>query len=107
MDKEKIIEALHTIQNVCKGMEDCEGCPLRYDASRCTFEVQAPMEWDIITPSGWRAFEQKGEQNESNTNNLPCSFNLCVRVRLLDRILRKEYNEKEIPKHEVSQRRTS
>lgn len=55
-DREEILEALRTIQNVCKKHSDCKDCPFEKGTS-CIILAQTPIDWKIRKASTWKAFE--------------------------------------------------
>lgn len=59
MEKEKILKALETIQEVCQAQETCCDCPLRDVDDTCMFDRQKgiPCHWEInFEDRPWRAF---------------------------------------------------
>lgn len=56
-EKEKILNALETIQNVCILQDDvCYNCPFGYD-DRCAITANIPSDWTIRTQNKWKALE--------------------------------------------------
>ena len=60
MEKEKILEALHTIQDVCKEQTEsedlCENCPFGDGGGSCEILDKIPKNWSIGSTEVWRAF---------------------------------------------------
>lgn len=59
MEKQKVIEALLLIQEICKG-NGCDTCPFRdaYDGDDCYITSVNPISWVIAEKEKeWRAFE--------------------------------------------------
>ena len=56
MNKEKILEALKTIQRVCENHQ-CDTCPFTGYDDVCIIQARAPIDW-VIGDEGthWRAF---------------------------------------------------
>jgi len=53
---EEIIEALKVIKDVCDRFRDsCNSCPLRDKYDECGL-CEMPADWEIHSPSDWRAF---------------------------------------------------
>ena len=52
---EEVLDALHTIKQVCVGIKECEECPF-YD-NVCIIQGYAPQDWKINGKAYWRAFE--------------------------------------------------
>ncbi len=58
VSKGKILEALETIQTICKQTRSCSECPLRDWNCECMLITQQPYTWRITTEdTSWRAFE--------------------------------------------------
>lgn len=57
MTREKILEALFTIQKVCETRVDCATCPLRNSYDKCTINNEFPTMWSIKCEEDWTAFE--------------------------------------------------
>ena len=60
MQKERIIEALMIIKDVCNEADECNTCPLRCvdSPSRCAVSSDVydpPCEWRINTEGNWHA----------------------------------------------------
>ena len=60
MQKDRIIEALMILKDVCNEVEDCPKCPLRCadNPNRCAVSsdmYDPPCEWRINTEENWRA----------------------------------------------------
>lgn len=56
-NKEEILRALKTIQNVCKEHLCCDDCPLEKNGW-CVVQDQEPEDWKINdTDKIWRAFK--------------------------------------------------
>lgn len=63
MDKEKIIQALVTIKEICEEHRLCTDCPFRGARDRdgyitCSIKNHVPKNWTIsIEPEPWKAFK--------------------------------------------------
>lgn len=58
MEKERILKALKTIQEVCEEQETCSTCPLRDTDNGCMLDKQeiTPCDWNInFDDRPWRA----------------------------------------------------
>ena len=59
IDREKLYEALRTVQEVCRNHGYCVGCPMyndKKDADQCCRVVgTVPAVWTLNDPSDWRA----------------------------------------------------
>ena len=55
-NKEEILRALKTIQNVCREHQCCGTCPLSKDDC-CVIGDQDPVDWRIRTAETWKAFD--------------------------------------------------
>lgn len=47
MDNQKLYEALKTIQEECKGHQDCKNCPMGNAKGRCHTIETTPDGWSI------------------------------------------------------------
>lgn len=57
MDRQKILDALELIRNICKDCEDCENCPFCCDDYCIFVEGNAPEDWKLNSKNDiWRAF---------------------------------------------------
>ena len=55
MNKEEILKALKTIQNVCESHQ-CDTCPFANYSEECMKQERAPIDWIIGTEdTRWRA----------------------------------------------------
>lgn len=61
MEKEKILEALQTIKDVCteqaEGVDLCNRCPFGDGDGLCKILDEIPKDWRIGPTEVWRAFE--------------------------------------------------
>lgn len=59
IDREKLYEALQTIQDVCRDNGSCVGCPMNNDkkgaSENCRVKETIPAFWTLNDPSDWRA----------------------------------------------------
>lgn len=55
-NREELLEALRTIQNVCKKNQFCDTCPLSKNES-CVLKEQDPVDWKIRVATTWKALE--------------------------------------------------
>ena len=55
-NRQEILKALQTIQNVCKANQCCDTCPLA-KGNWCVIQDQSPEDWKIRTTDTWKAFE--------------------------------------------------
>ena len=58
ISREKILEALETIKEVCEEANSCSNCPLRDWNFECMLITQQPYTWKLVSDTTpWRAFE--------------------------------------------------
>lgn len=64
MEKERVLEALKTIQEMCREHEACRTCPLRDDSDNTYTDCMldnpdvTPIDWDFNTiDPPWRAIK--------------------------------------------------
>lgn len=57
MTREKVLEALCTIKDVCETHDDCGVCPLRNSYGKCTINNEIPNMWSITWEENWKAFD--------------------------------------------------
>jgi hypothetical protein len=55
-NREEILKALRTIQNVCKEHLKCDNCPLSKSGC-CVIGRDDPLDWNIKATDTWKAFE--------------------------------------------------
>lgn len=56
-NNEKILEALHLLQDVCNKAKDCHECPLGNAFDDCKIMEEAPKDWSIVNPEIPRLLE--------------------------------------------------
>lgn len=56
VSRDKIIDALKTIREVCAENE-CSSCPIRNNENMCMLDDEnAPLDWVLNDSEDWRAF---------------------------------------------------